>query len=32
MGVFLGEKGSIEQNMKPTLRRLILDGDLFSVF
>ena len=27
MGYFWGERGSIEQNMNPTLSRLILDGD-----
>ena len=27
MGVFLGESGSIEQNINPTLSRLTLDGE-----
>ena len=29
MVVFLGERGSIEQNKNPTLRRLILGGEFF---
>ena len=33
MGGISGEKsGSIEQNINPTLNRLILDGEVFSVF